>query len=131
MGEMIALALVIVAPGLNLAAQSGQPEPEEWSLNVPSTPLQIGFSPSKRDMELLNRSSGHVNQYRLGCVRQAGEHTGVLRKFPSIKADLPSGKALINSVTLYEEKVQDCRRDKAKFAVIEVSFRDGSIWKLK
>src|SRR5258705_4465310 len=99
LAAIIALALAIVAPGLNwAAAQSGQPEPQEWSLNVPSSPLQIGLSPSKRDMELFNRSSGHVNQYRLGCVRQVGESIGALRKFPVVKTNLPSGKTLINSV---------------------------------
>ena len=82
-------------------------------------------------MEFLNRSSGRINHYRLGCVREVGEGMKVLRRFPIVKADLSSGEALINSVTRYAESVQQCSMDKGKFAVIEVGFRDGSDWKVK
>lgn len=123
------LAILVVEIGLG--AQSAQQEREEWSVNVPSSPLEIIFSPSRRDMEFLNRSSGRINHYRLGCVREVGEGMKVLRRFPIVKADLSSGEALINSVTRYAESVQQCSMDKGKFAVIEVGFRDGSDWKVK
>ena len=128
---IIALFLAILAIEIERGVQSAQQKREEWSVNVPSSPLEIIFSPSRRDMEFLNRSSGRINHYRLGCVRQVGEGMRVFRKFPIVKADLSSGEALINSVTHYAESVQRCSIERGKFAVIEVGFRDGSDWKVK
>jgi hypothetical protein len=128
---IITIPIAIVSLGMNWTGKSPQAESQEWWLNVPSSPLEIRFSPSKRDMELFNRSSGHVTEYRLGCVREVGQSLKVLRKLPLVETNLETGKVLINSVTVYTDSVEVCTRDKAKLAVVEVSFRDGSIWRVK
>jgi len=128
---MIAIPIAIVSFGMNRTGKSHQVEFQQSWLNIPSSPLEIRFSPSKRDMELFNRSSGHVTGYRIGCVREVGQRLKVLRKLPVVQTNLETGTVLISSVTVYTDSVGRCTRDKAKLAVVEVSFRDGSLWRVK
>ena len=128
---IILLSIANAAPGTGWADQPSQAVPQEWSFNVPSSPLEIRFSPGKRDMQFFNRSSGRVSQFRLGCVRQVGESTKILHRFSAVKSDLLAGKALINSLTVYDANIQHCSAVRTKFAVIEVSFRDGSMWRVR
>lgn len=128
--SVIIIALYSAVIPLVGFGQTFQQPAEEWSVNIASSPLEIGLSPNQRFLNLLNRSSGNITRYRLGCVVQNGESMKVLRRFSPVNSQLAPGKVLINSVTIYSESVQRCSLVRAKVAVIEVRFKDGSVWKL-
>ena len=98
--------------------------------NVESSPLEARINPNWRSLLLLNRSPGHISSYRLGCIRERPDMK-VLRSRPIVRTDLEVGKALVNSISLYTEYMERCVRDTGKLTVVEVRFRDGSIWKIK
>jgi hypothetical protein len=125
------LAIIAVMSTTSWANRGSQIVPEESWLSVPSSPLEIRFSPSKRDLALLNRSSGKIIRYRLGCVVQEASKIRVVRKMPFIDANLESGKVVINAFTVYADDLERCGKKKSGLAVVEVVFLDGSIWKAK
>ncbi len=105
--------------------------PEQLWVTLPSSPLEVRFSPSKRDIALLNRSSDTVARYSIGCVTQRETKTRVVRKMRFIDANLETGRVLINSLTLYANDAAQCRSKKGRLAVVEVVFMDESIWKAR
>lgn len=124
------LMIVVSFPTWNWAKQSVQAMPEELWFNIPSSPLEVRFSPSKRDSLLFNRSSGQVVRYRLGCVIGGeGSKLKVVRKTPFVDTDLESGKVLINSISMHATDIARCVKSKTRLAVIEVVFKDGFVWK--
>lgn len=124
------LTIVAVVSSTSWAKPSSQLSEEIW-LTVPASPLETRFSPSKRDIQLLNRSSGKVTRYRLGCVIQEANKARVVQRMPFIDADLEGGKVLINSATLYDDELEQCSKKKSRLAVVEVLFLDNSVWKAR
>ena len=133
MFKNLALFITIIAAVWtnSWAKPSPQMQPEEFWLTVPSSPLDARFSPSKRDIELLNRSSGKVIRYRLGCVMQETNKARVVQRMPFIDVDLEGGKVLINSANRYDDDLVRCGKKKSRLAVVEVLFEDNSVWKAR
>ena len=133
MFKTITLFFTIVAAmsSTSRANRSFQITPEGPWLTVPSSPLEIRLSPSNRDVELVNRSSGKVIRYRLGCVIQEANKARVVRKMPFVDANLDSGKVLINASTVYADDLEQCSRKKSRVSVVEVVFLDDSTWRVK
>jgi hypothetical protein len=125
---LIVLILVITRLTFAFHQQKSAP-PEEWWANVPSSPLFMAGSPSKRDLSLENRSSGMIVSYTLGCVIQGGGRWRVLHRMNNISTSLEPGKALLSSVSVYTKHRERCARKDARVAVVEVHFSDGSVWK--
>jgi hypothetical protein len=125
------IVMVLASRGISQVVVSPATEPQVWWLNVEASPLEVRFSPSRRDVELFNRSSGRVIQYRLGCVRVNGQRVKALHRLAIVGTDLGSNKSLINSTTVYMDSAHTCMQDKAKLAIVEVGFGDGSVWKVK
>jgi hypothetical protein len=133
MFKTVTLFFTIVAAvsSTSRANRSFQITPEGPWLTVPSSPLEIRFSPSNRDVELVNRSSGKVIRFRLGCVIQETNKVRVVRKMPFVDANLDSGKVLLNSSTVYADDLEQCSKKKSRVSVVEVVFLDDSIWRVK
>src|SRR5205085_1401532 len=121
--KAVCLFLIIIGVPLEVGviAQPSKKMSEQVWFNVPSAPLEIRLSPSKRDLELFNRSFGRAIGYRLGCVRQDSS-IKVLQKLPYATTDLEPGKMLINSVSQYANHIEHCRRENAMVSVVEVRF---------
>lgn len=120
------LAISTAFPTLSIA----QSELEQRWVNIASSPLEIRFTPSKRDGLLVNRSSGRVVQYRLGCVVNDSDlRIRVLKKLKPVRTQLETGKALINSVSVHQLDMERCEKAASRLAVIEVIFQDGFAWR--
>jgi hypothetical protein len=104
--------------------------PDQW-LSIRSSPLEVLFSPSQRDIQLLNRSSEQVVRYRLGCVKKTPAGLKTLHRLSALNTSLEPNKVLLNSAAIYSEDLQRCSKKEGKLAVVEVIFIDGSAWKLK
>jgi hypothetical protein len=128
--SIFVLILALPMTSMSWLAIARQSATEDLWFNVESTPLEVRISPNGRHLHLLNRSPGLITRYRLGCVRQRPEMR-VVRTLPVVKADLEAGKVLINSLSLYADNVERCSRDTGRLAVVEVNFRDGSVWKIR
>jgi hypothetical protein len=100
-----------------------------WWFNLPSSPLTFAISPSKRDLMLVNRSSTLITSYRLGCVIEVEGRTRVVCKMAKVRMELKPGEALMNSITVYSREKERCDKKRAKLAVVETQFTDGSSWK--
>jgi hypothetical protein len=127
---VVLIALGEGTVGLARTGEMGQASTRESWLNIPASPLELRWSPSKRDLELFNRSSGSIVEYRMGCVREAGWIFKVIYRSPPVETNLDSGRILINSFTVYSDIAKRCAVANTRLSVIKVSFKDGSVWKL-
>ena len=132
-----ALAIILLL-GIALGTASSFPSREptflredEWWANLPSSPLVMLGSPSKRDVSLENRSGDIIISYTMGCVIRTGTRWRVLRKLRRTNTNLEPGKALLNSASTYARSREECSERKAKLALVEVYFADGTTWMLR
>ena len=128
------LVLIIASTSSNWSSATSLPQsgPEGLWINIPSSPLEVKFTSSKRDSLLVNRSSGRVVRYRLGCVSEAeSSKLKVARKTPWVETDLESGKLVINSVSVHAQDLERCDNTNSRLAVVEVAFQDGFFWRAK
>lgn len=130
--NLVLIVLLLIA-ALSNPSLKGQSKPsilEELWINVPSSPLEISFSQSKRDSMLYNRSSGTIVGYRLGCVtKDDNTKIKVVREGTLVGTDLQPAKGLINSISVHTDDLERCLNTDTHLAVIEVLFKDGFAWK--
>ena len=125
---LLVLAIFVAFPTVSNA----QSKLEERWINIPSSPLDLRFSPSKRDSSLDNRSGGVVVQFDLGCVvSDSDSRIRVLKKLRTTPTRLEPRIALLNSVSVHEPDMKRCEKMKRRLAVIEVVFVDGFAWRAK
>jgi len=114
--------------------QTSKATPEEWWINLPSSPLRIKRSANGRHVDLINSSSASINQYQLGCATIEVGKVRVQRKMKAqitnlLPADSVKGEVYFESLDSREKYKERCYKDNSKLAVIKVSFVDGSVWK--
>jgi hypothetical protein len=100
---------------------------DHW-VNLPSAPLIFMPSPSRRDLSLINRSTGRIIKYRLGCLLSGNDNIRVIKRMRLLNTDLLTNRALLNSTSVYENEIEVCSKKSAKIGVVEVVFADGSTW---
>jgi hypothetical protein len=127
---IIMFMVVVVHTNASSIGRTQEKTYEELWINIPSCPLEFRMNSSKRYSLLDNRSSGRVVRYRLGCV--SGDEANkprVLRRTKFVDTDLEPSKGLINSISVHSGEMERCFKMNARLAVIEVRFKDGSLWK--
>lgn len=133
---VILLSLILSSPpSMTLTQQTDGVSPQDWWINIPSSPLEFNLFPNKRFLGLTNRSTGRVVQFTLGCVTQDGDKIRAVCKATVTKTDLAAsstaGQQLyFKDVSAYAEDRKCCDKASAKLAVVEVNFADGSTWKV-
>lgn len=132
------LLLILCAASQRVAAQQ-PPSPQGlgaldslW-INLPSTPLRFFANQAGNGYSLNNYSIGHITGYRLGCVAAEGDGFKVLGKRPKEALLLKpmSGNEVHGRAVVVEGWVPFIPCRKGKLTVVEVEFKDGSLWKIK
>jgi hypothetical protein len=114
--------------GIDWCANSwGRQEDKKLLMNLPSSPLTLNLSESKRDLLLGNGSNKRVVKYRLGEVAQKKDKLVVVHRSEPITIDLSANETLINPSEV-EQELKFSLRKKTKLAVVEVTFSDGTVW---
>jgi len=130
--KILLLIITSTSSAWTSATPLPQSGPESQWINIPSSPLEVRFTSSKRDSLILNRSSGRVVRYRVGCVSNAQtSKLKVARKTPWIDTDLESGKLVINSLGVHANDQSRCNNTNTRLAIVEVAFQDGFVWRAK
>lgn len=132
---ILLLLILSSSSSMSLTHQADVVTPQDWWFNVPSSPLEFSLFPNKRFLGLTNRSTGRIVQFALGCVTQDGDKIRAVCRATVTKTDLAasstSGQQLyFKDVAAYSEDRKCCDKAKAKLAVVEVNFADGSTWKI-
>ena len=98
-----------------------------------STPLRLFANEAGNGYSLNNYSIGYIVGYRLGCVSAKGAGFKVLGKRPKQELVLKpmSGNQVHGRAVIVEGWLPFMPCKKGKLTVIEVEFKDGSIWKIK
>jgi hypothetical protein len=132
------LLLILLTASQRVAAQQ-PPQPMSqgaldalW-INLPSTPLRFFANEAGNGYSLNNYSIGYIIGYRLGCVSAEGAGFKVLGKRPKQELVLKpmSGNQVHGRAVIVEGWLPFMPCKKGKLTVIEVDFKDGSIWKIK
>jgi hypothetical protein len=105
-------------------------EEDRW-INLTETPLKLSLL-GGGDFVFTNVSPQRILGYRLGCVDGNG---GIIKRMDETKMTLTpnEGASSTNSMGISEqmEELYVCHQSRAKLAVIEVKYEDGSVWKAK
>jgi hypothetical protein len=96
-------------------------------MNIAGTPLELKITENKRHILLSNVSPVRVVGYKLGAVAYKKGVPVLVRVSARIEVSLDVHEAAINPKVV-EDELDYCRRKKAKLAVVEVIFADGSVW---
>ena len=133
-------SLVVLVLILSSAAQKplAQQQPDQSPLeslwiNLPSTPLRFFGNRIGNGYSLNNYSIGHIIGYRLGCVSQQGDRFKILSKRTreAISLKPMSGSEVHGrSVVMMMGWLPFAPCKKGTLTVIEVQFKDGSVWKI-
>ncbi|MCM3872566.1 MAG: hypothetical protein ND895_17930 [Pyrinomonadaceae bacterium] len=116
-------------------SQTAAPVKPNWWVNLPSSPLKIDLVVGQ-GYGLSNFSEGSVVRYRTGCVVWKKEKLEITKRGP-LRYTPVSMKPINLSRTPYETHsllegsgftAERCN-GRAKTAIIEVLFDDGSVWK--
>ena len=134
------LALILLSTVLSAAppVSTLQPvavTPGGWWIDIPSAPLEFYPFPNNRFLGLTNRSKGRVVEFTLGCVTQDEDKVRVVCIATVTETDLAaagtSGQQMyFKDVSAYAEDRTCCDKANAKLAVVEVTFADGSTWRV-
>lgn len=108
---------------------------EQFWLNLPTSHLKIERSPNGRSLPLSNYSPKEAIKYWLGCVVKTNEKIKISNTRKRQAVSLPPIEAAMNQVSfipldLETNDVKRCTDKGAKLAVVEVTFADGSTWKV-
>lgn len=135
---LVVLLLILLTASQRVAAQQppqhlGQGALEALWINLPSTPLRFFANEVGNGYSLNNYSIGHIVGYRLGCVSAEGEGFKVLGKRPKQALVLKpmSGKEVHGRAVIVDAWLPFIPCKKGKLTVVEVEFKDGSLWKIK
>ncbi len=131
---LVVLVLILLSASQDGLAQQLDREPLEslW-INLPSTPLRFFGNQAGNGYSLNNYSIGHVIGYRLGCVSQQGDRYKILSKRPREEVSLKpmSGSEVHGrSVVMMVGWLPFVPCKKGTLTVVEVQFKDGSVWKI-
>ena len=133
---LIALVLILLSASQEGRAQQQQTDQQPldslW-INLPSTPLRFFGNQAGNGYSLNNYSIGHVVGYRLGCVSQQGDRYKIHSKRPREAVSLKpmSGSEVHGrSVVMMVGWLPFAPCKKGTLTVIEVQFKDGSVWKI-
>lgn len=134
---VVLLLILVTASQRGAAQQSPQPLDQSaldslW-INLPSTPLRFFANEAGNGYSLNNYSIGYIIGYRLGCVSAEGDGFKVLSKRPRQELALKpmSGNEVHGRAVIVKGWLPFMPCKKGKLTVIEVHFRDGSMWKVK
>ncbi len=128
------LVLILLSASQEVAAQQPDQQPLDslW-INLPSTPLRFFGNQAGNGYTLNNYSIGHVIGYRLGCVSQQGDrykiHSKRTREAVSLKP-MSGSEVHGRSVVMMVGWLPFAPCKKGTLTVIEVQFKDGSVWKI-
>lgn len=126
-----------VWPILSQAYQTDEAITKKWVLKQPTAPLLITISANREYYSLDNYSLKHVMNYRLGCVAEENDKIRVRAKARTrtvniAPIDTANERVYSKVYTIYaDEDFYPCIEMKAKLAVLEVGFSDGSKWSAK
>jgi len=139
-GLFVVLVLILLSASQKVAAQQPPPQQHQgqgaleslW-INLPSTPLRFFANEAGNGYSLNNYSIGYIIGYRLGCVAEEGAGFKVLGKRPKRELVLKpmSGNEVHGSAVIVDGWLPFIPCKKGKLTVIEVEFKDGSLWKIK
>lgn len=127
----LSLVVILTLAG-NLKSQQAATV-EDWSINVPSSPLTIEVNHS---VMVRNISKYNVISFKIGCVSQKDKKFYKVADGRNINdtfaAATDSGYSfLLMSVFRFEdEEKKVCLKSKSKMGIIEVIFEDGGMWNL-
>ena len=116
-------------------AQQSNQSPQQYWINLRSSPLRFGTLPDGDGYTLANYTNiGPIVRYRFGCVLQKHKKTIVLDKWQVQEYYFP---ALLPGRIFPTEEIMVTRSHgfplemckKGKVAVIEAEFEDGAVWK--
>jgi hypothetical protein len=134
----VVLLLIMLSASQRAAAQQppqplGQSALDALWINLPSTPLRFFANEAGNGYSLNNYSIGHIIGYRLGCVSAEGAGFKVLSKRPKQELVLKpmSGNEVHGRAVIVDGWLPFMPCKKGKLTVIEVEFKDGSVWKIK
>ena len=125
------LILLIASQG-SLAQQPSQEPLESLWINLPSTPLRFFGNESGDGYSLNNYSIGYIVGYRPGCVSAQGDRFKILSKRPKKELSLKpmSGNEVHGRAVVVRGWLPFLPCKKGTLTVIEVQFKDGSVWKI-
>lgn len=130
---VVLMLLLSSASEVCLAQQADQEPLESMWINLPATPLRFFGNQAGNGYSLNNYSIGHVTGYRLGCVSQQGDRYKILsrRSREAISLKPMSGSEVHGrSVVMMVGWLPFIPCKKGTLTVIEVQFKDGSVWKI-
>lgn len=132
---LILVSIGMVPPSITSQAyESDKTASEEYWLNLPSAPTIIVRGIKGQLLTLINYSPVRIIRYQLGWVIAEQGKIKITCKLGPQNTDLAPaniGKNDVHMVGLaYYDQVKECsHKVKAKLAVIEINFEDGSVWK--
>lgn len=101
----------------------------------PNLPARIGYTPLGAYPTLENHSDKGVIRYRLGCVLEENGQLKIPAKRKEEVTDLPPANISKTSIPFtalsLREIKKECSAKKAKIAVVDITFADGTTWKLE
>lgn len=138
---IVVIVFLLPATGRESLPPPGEPsqgadtgiDQAKW-VNLPEAPLIFEVAPNKRSLWLSNHGDRPIQGYQLACVNGNGSNIRLVRKLPPRTVRLePKTDAkidmILNPLPLSEEGRMICRS--GAFAVWEVQFADGRVWKAK
>jgi hypothetical protein len=135
---VVLLLLILMSASQRVEAQQSPPQLGQGALdalwiNLPSTPLRFFANEAGNGYSLNNYSIGYIIGYRLGCVSEQGDVFKVLSKRPKQELALKpmSGSEVHGRAVIVKGWIPFMPCKKGKLTVIEVQFKDGSVWKVK
>ena len=128
---ILLLLIVLSAAQASPAQQPGQALESLW-INLPSSPLRFFANQSGDGYSLNNYSIGYIVGYRPGCVSAQGDRFKILSKRPKKEVFLKpmSGNEVHGRAIVVEGWLPFIPCKKGTLTVIEVQFKDGSVWKV-
>jgi hypothetical protein len=129
---IVLLLLLSSAAQQSPAQQPVQESLESLWINLPSSPLRFFANQNGDGYSLNNYSIGYIVGYRPGCVSARGERFKILSKRPKKEVFLKpmSGNEIHGRAIVVEGWLPFVPCKKGTLTVIEVQFKDGSVWKV-
>lgn len=132
----VILLLILLTASRECPAQpppqlNQQPLEALW-INLPSSPLRFFGNQTGDGYSLNNYSIGYIVGYRPGCVSGEGERFKILSKRPRKEIYLKpmSGNEVHGRSIVVMGWLPFLPCKKGTLTVIEVQFKDGSVWKI-
>lgn len=98
-----------------------------WVDNTHGAPLLI--IRNQHTVTLQNRTDKSVESYQLGCFRS--DRLSIERRFALVRSEVPpSSPILIPNIQTTPDHLMTCQKLRTKLTVLEVTFVDGTTWRL-